>query len=165
MGLADVCRISTLKFSGPLLCRKCTKFYAFKIQPQFGVENVPNATHFKFSAQFVQKMYQILRISNSAGTLCRKCTKFYAFQIQQVSNLGLVVWEHLKKIAQQTQYSKKKNYQYIYLCKALTGDSEYTYYFSLECRSTVICNRLATGLPTYDVKKIRFKISRVASRW
>ena len=29
MGLADICRIGTLKFSAGSLCRKCTKFYAF----------------------------------------------------------------------------------------------------------------------------------------
>ena len=33
MGLADVCRIGTLKFSALVLCRKCTKFYAWHFQP------------------------------------------------------------------------------------------------------------------------------------
>ena len=95
MGLADICRIGTLKFSALVLCRKCTKFYAFEIQCIVCVGNVPNSTHFKFSPTFIRL----------------RSTKY-----------------SLKKKLRSKRSARKEKKKI--LCKALTGDSEYTYYFS-----------------------------------
>ena len=93
MGLADICRIGTLKI-----------FSASFVQKMYQMLRI------SFPApSFVQEMYQILLISFSALGLSRICTKFNAFHFSVLSfNLGSTKYSFKKKLRSERSTRKEK---------------------------------------------------------